>query len=59
VPAVDDLEIIDYLTYRRDAFIHSLNQTQAGQEYLSGAQVLEVTKPDRKALREFCSRARG
>ena len=49
---VQQLDYIDYLQYRRDAFIHKMNQTEEGREYLLKAWNLEQTKPDRKALRE-------
>ena len=48
---VEDLDYIDYLTYRRDAFIHRLSQTQKGLEYLDNAYRIEQTEPDRKNLR--------
>jgi hypothetical protein len=46
------LDYIDYLQYRRDAFIYRMSQTEKGQEYLDNAYRLEQTKPDRKRLRE-------
>ena len=49
---VDQLDYIDYLRYRRDAFIYQMSQTEKGQEYLDNAYRLEQTKPDRKKLRE-------
>ena len=49
---VDQLDYIDYLQYRRDAFIYNMSQTEKGQEYLDNAYRLEQTKPDRKKLRE-------
>lgn len=48
---VEDLDYIDYLIYRRDAFIHRLSQTQKGLEYLDNAYRIEQTEPDRKNLR--------
>lgn len=48
---VEELQVLDYLQYRRDAFIHQCNQSEAGREYLENAYILEQTKPDRKALR--------
>lgn len=53
---VEELEYLDYLQYRRDAFIHRLNQTESGQEYLENAHRLEQTsmgKSDRARLREL------
>lgn len=41
-----------YLTWRRDAFIHKMSQTEKGQEYLDNAWRMEQTKPDREALRK-------
>ena len=48
---VDELNYLDYLRYRRDAFIYHMSQTEKGQEYLDKAYRLEQTKPDREALR--------
>ena len=45
------LNYVEYLTYRRDAFINWLNQSEAGQEYLRNAWRCEQTEPDRVALR--------
>lgn len=49
---VGRLNYLEYLTYRRDAYIHKLNQTEAGQEYLDNAWRMEQTQPDRAALRK-------
>ena len=49
---VEELNYIDYLKYRRDAFIHRMSQTEKGQDYLKKAWQLEQTKPDREALRK-------
>lgn len=49
---VENLDYIDYLQYRRDAFIYRMSQTEKGQEYLDNAYRLEQTKPDREKLRE-------
>lgn len=48
---IKQLNYIEYLTYRRDAFIHMLNQTKEGQEYLRNAWRMEQTEPDRVGLR--------
>ena len=45
------LPYIEYLQYRRDAFINWCNQSEAGQEYLRNAWRMEQTEPDRAALR--------
>ena len=49
---VDDLNYVDYLIYRRDAFIYSMSQTEKGQEYLDNAYRLEQVDPDKKSLRD-------
>lgn len=49
---VDNLDIVVYLSYRRDAFIYKLSQTEKGREYLSNAYRLDQTTPDRKSLRD-------
>lgn len=50
--AVGQLNYLQYLIWRRDAFIHKLSRTEAGQEYLDNAWRMEQTKPDRTALRK-------
>lgn len=49
---VSQLNYLQYLVWRRDAFIHRMNQTEAGREYLDNAWRCEQTKPDRAALRK-------
>ena len=49
---VESLDYLTYLTWRRDAFIHKMSQTEKGQEYLDNAWRMEQTKPDREALRK-------
>ena len=49
---VGALDYVQYLIWRRDAYIHMLSRTEAGQEYLDNAWRMEQTKPDRKALRK-------
>ena len=46
------LDYVRFLTWRRDAFIHWLSQSEKGQEYLDNAWRMEQTKPDRAALRK-------
>ena len=58
VNEIEELEYIDYLQYRRDAFICEMNKTEEGREYLENARTLSQTKPDRKSLRRF-STGRG
>lgn len=49
---VENLDIVAYLVYRRDAFIYKLSQTEKGREYLQNAYRLELIEPDRKSLRD-------
>lgn len=49
---VAQLNYLQYLVWRRDAYIHMLSRTEAGQEYLDNAWRMEQTKPDRAALRK-------
>jgi hypothetical protein len=48
---IGQLNYLQYLVWRRDAFIHWLSQSEAGQEYLDNAWRMEQTKPDRRGLR--------
>lgn len=49
---VGQLGYVQFLTWRRDAFIYFLNRTEEGREYLDNAWRMEQTKPDRAKLRE-------
>ncbi len=49
---VRELEYIQFLTWRRDAFIWWLSRTEKGEEYLDNAWRMEQTAPDREALRK-------
>jgi len=49
---VENLNYLDYLRYRRDAFIYRMSQSEKGEEYLDNAYRLEQTTPDREALRK-------
>lgn len=49
---VENLDIVAYLVYRRDAFIYKMSQTEKGREYLQNAYRLELVEPDRKSLRD-------
>lgn len=49
---IEELNYIDYLRYRRDAFIWHMSQTDKGEEYLDNAWRINQTKPDRETLRE-------
>lgn len=48
---IKKLNYIEFLQYRRDAFINWLNQSEGGREYLDNAWRMEQTKPDRAKLR--------
>ena len=49
---VEELDYLDYLIYRRDAFIYFMSQSEKGEEYLNNAWRLEQTEPDRESLRK-------
>lgn len=49
---VGELNYLQYLIWRRDAYIHMLSRTEAGQEHLDNAWRMEQTKPDRAGLRK-------
>ena len=49
---VRKLDYLQYLIWRRDAYIYMLSRTEAGQEYLDNAWRMEQTKADRAALRK-------
>lgn len=48
---ISQLNYIEYLQYRRDAFINWLSQSETGQEYLDNAWRMGQTKPERAKLR--------
>lgn len=56
LPEVRALEYVQYLTWRRDAYIHMLNRTEEGQKYLDNAWRMEQTAPDRTKLRKKLGR---
>lgn len=49
---VQELDYIDYLILRRDAFIYRMSQSEEGEKYLNNAWRLEQTAPDRDSLRK-------
>ena len=49
---VSQLDYVQYLVWRRDAYIHKLNQTEEGKKYLDNAWRMEQTEPDRAGLRK-------
>lgn len=56
---IQRLNYIEYLQYRRDAFINYLNGSEEGREYLRNAWRMEQTEPDRVALRRKFGRKEG
>lgn len=56
---IGKLQYLEFLQFRRDAFINWLNQSEAGQEYLRNAWRMEQTKPDRAALRRKFGKKEG
>lgn len=56
---VSRLDYLQYLVWRRDAFIYKMSRTEAGREYLDNAWRMEQTEPDRAALRKKLGRKEG
>lgn len=48
---IQELDYVDWLVLRRDAFITKLKATEEGRKYLNAAWRFEQTKPDRASLR--------
>ncbi|MGN0518134.1 MAG: hypothetical protein ACI4II_05370 [Acutalibacteraceae bacterium] len=46
------LNYIEYLAYRRSAFIYVMSCSDKGEEYLENAWRMTQTEPDREALRK-------
>ena len=53
IPDVLELPLLDYLELFRDAVIYNNLRTEEGKQRLDDAWILEQTKPDRNALKEF------
>ena len=49
---IGQLNYLQYLVWRRDAFIYMMSRTEAGHEYLDNAWRMDQTKPDRPKLRK-------
>lgn len=49
---IGQLNYLQYLVWRRDAFIYMMSRTEAGNEYLDNAWRMDQTKPDRPKLRK-------
>lgn len=52
ISEVDNLDLVEYLCYLRDARIYRLSQTQDGQLYLKNAWRIKQVEPEREKLRE-------
>ena len=48
---VEELDVIEYRFFLREAFIYNCSQTEEGIEYLRNAKRLEETEPERDKLR--------
>lgn len=53
IPDVLELPILDYLELFRDAVIYNNMRSEEGRQRLDDAWILEQTKPDRSALKDF------
>lgn len=49
---VDELDVVEYKYWLREAFIYNCSMTEEGIEYLNNAKRLETTNPDREKLRQ-------
>lgn len=49
---VGELNYVQYLIWRRDAYIQWLSKTEGGQKYLDDCWRMEQTTPDRDKLRQ-------
>lgn len=50
---VGELDYLQFLQWRRDAYIYFMGRTEEGREFLDNAWRMEQTKPDRGALRQM------
>lgn len=51
ITEVYELNYVDYLILRREAFIYNLSQSEKGKDMLEAAYCLEQSEPDRNTLR--------
>lgn len=49
---VNNLNYVDFLILRKDAYINKMSQTEKGRDYLEQCYCFESEKPDRAALRK-------
>ena len=50
---VEELDVVEFRFYLREAFIYNCSMTEDGIEYLINTKRLETTDPERDKLREF------
>lgn len=55
---IDELQLDEYLSLRRDAYIFMLSQTEEGRRHLEQCWIMDQTSPDRGALRDKHGRRR-
>lgn len=48
-----DLDVLDYLALRRDAFVAEMSQSDKGREYLQNARMYESEDADYDAVEEL------
>jgi hypothetical protein len=56
---IQELNVVEYLFYLRDAFIFEQNKTEAGREYLEKCYLMQQTTPDRQSLRNKFKKGAG
>ena len=49
---VDELDVVEYKYWLREAFIYNCSMTEEGIDYLNNAKRLEITEPERDKLRK-------
>lgn len=49
---LENIPVDVYKALVRDAFIHGMQQTEQGRDYLDKCWIMQQTSPDRKKLRE-------
>lgn len=53
VSQVMDLDVVEYLAVRRDAFVSEMSQSDKGREYLQNARMFETEDADYDAVEEL------
>lgn len=54
---VDELDVVEYQYWLREAFIYNCSLTEDGVDYLINAKRLETTDPERDKLRKKMNKA--